>query len=225
MKIERVQLIYFSAARTTRTVGQAAAKGTGLPMEEWDCTPQRAKAPFQPDERTLTILAVPSFGGRVPAPVAKRLEQLKGCGPAVLLSVYGARASEDTLAELYDLAERAGYRPIAAGEFVARHSMATRIAAERPNGADLSQAAALGKQAVELAQNLLPGQEPGLELPGNRPYRELAGYPSTRRRIENVWNAAAVPTSARWRQFLPGSQTGPTARCASPVCAAWQCAP
>lgn len=73
MKIERVQLIYFSAAGTTRTVGQAAEKGTGLPMEEWDCTPQRAKAPFQPDERTLTILAVPSFGGRVPAPVAKRL--------------------------------------------------------------------------------------------------------------------------------------------------------
>ena len=177
MKIERVQLIYFSAAGTTRTVGQAAAKGTGLPMEEWDCTPQRAKAPFQPDERTLTILAVPSFGGRVPAPVAKRLEQMKGCGPAVLLSVYGARASEDTLVELYDLAERAGYRPVAAGEFVARHSMATRIAAERPNGADLSQAAALGKQAVELAQNLLPGQEPGLELPGNRPYREFGGVP------------------------------------------------
>ena len=177
MKIERIQLIYFSATGTTRAVGQAVAKGTGLPVEEWDCTPQRAKAPFQPDGQTLTILAVPSFGGRAPAPVAERLEQLKGCGPAVLLSVYGARASEDTLAELYDLAERAGYRPIAAGEFVARHSMATRIAAERPNGADLSQAAALGKQALELAENHLPEQELRLKLPGNRPYREFSGVP------------------------------------------------
>lgn len=177
MEIQRVQLIYFSATGTTRAVGQAVAKGTGLPAEEWDCTPQRAKAPFQPDEQTLTVLAVPSFGGRVPAPVALRLEQMQGRGPAVLLSVYGARASEDTLAELYDLACRAGYRPVAAGEFVARHSMVPSIAPDRPNGDDLVQARALGQQALALVQRLAPDRTPELELPGNRPYRSFGGSP------------------------------------------------
>lgn len=173
MKIERVQVIYFSATGTTRALAQAVAKGTGLSVQEWDCTPQRAHAPFQPDAHTLTVLAVPSFGGRVPSPVAQRLNQMKGCGPAVLLSVYGARASEDTLVELYDLAEKAGYQPIAAGEFVARHSIATKIAAHRPDETDLAQASALGRQALELAENL--SGQPVLKLPGNRPYKTFGG--------------------------------------------------
>ena len=84
MEITKVQAIYFSGTGTTRKLCAAVAGGTGLAVEEWDCTPQRAKAPFQPDAHTLTVLAVPSFGGRVPAPVARRLEQLQGCGPAVL---------------------------------------------------------------------------------------------------------------------------------------------
>ena len=175
MEIKQVQLIYFSARGTTRSVGQAVAAGCGLPTEEWDCTPQRANPPFQPDEHTLTILAVPSFGGRVPAPVAQRLAQMKGCGPAVLLSVYGARASEDTLVELYDLAVGAGYCPIAAGEFVARHSIATSIAVHRPDEKDIAQARALGKQALDLALELLPNARPVLELPGNRPYKNFGG--------------------------------------------------
>lgn len=175
MKIEQVQMICFSGTGTTRAVAQAVAQGTGLPVKEWDCLPQRANAPFQPDEHTLTILAVPSFGGRAPAPMAQRLEQMKGCGPVVLLSVYGARASEDTLVELYDLAEKTGYQPIAAGEFVARHSIATRIAAHRPSEDDLAQARELGKQALELAESLAPGARPVLEIPGNRPYKKFGG--------------------------------------------------
>lgn len=175
MDIKRVQLIYFSATGTTRMVGQAVAQGTGLPVQEWDCTPQRAHAPFQPDEQTLTILAVPSFGGRVPVPVAQRLAQMKGCGPVVLVSVYGARASEDTLVELYDLAVKAGYQPIAAGEFVARHSIATKIAASRPNETDLAQARVLGEQARELATRLSQDARPVLEIPGNRPYKQFGG--------------------------------------------------
>ncbi len=177
MEITKVQAIYFSGTGTTRKLCAAVAGGTGLAVEEWDCTPQRAKAPFQPDAHTLTVLAVLSFGGRVPAPVARRLEQLQGCGPAVLLSVYGSRASEDTLVELHDLAVKAGYRPIAAAEFVAQHSMAPQMAAGRPNESDLAQAGELGKQALALAKSLTEGAAVQLELPGNRPYREFGGVP------------------------------------------------
>ena len=175
MEIRQVQLIYFTGAGTTRTVGRAVAEGTGLPTAEWDCTLLDARAPFQPDEQTLTILAVPSFGGRVPGPAVERLGQMSGRGPAVLLSVYGSRASEDTLLELYDAACTAGYTPIAAGEFVAQHSMAPSLAAGRPDGDDCAQAADLGRRALELAGALPEGAVPALELPGNRPYRAFGG--------------------------------------------------
>ena len=52
----------------------------------------------------LCVFAVPSFGGRVPFPAAERISSLKGNGAkAVLISVFGNRASDDTLAELRDL--------------------------------------------------------------------------------------------------------------------------
>lgn len=225
MKIEQVQMICFSGTGTTRAVAQAVAQGTGLPVKEWDCLPQRANAPFQPDEHTLTILAVPSFGGRAPAPMAQRLEQMKGCGPVVLLSVYGARASEDTLVELYDLAEKTGYQPIAAGEFVARHSIATRIAAHRPSEDDLAQARELGKQALELAQGLAPGPGRCWKFRETGPTRSLAAVRPTRWQAMRAWNAVAVPTSALWepsRRRIPARPITPSA---SPACAAWRFAP
>ena len=60
------------------------------------------------------LIAVPSYGGRVPLPAGERLAQIKGNGAkAVLVCVYGNRAYEDTLAELQDIAEAAGFAPAA----------------------------------------------------------------------------------------------------------------
>ena len=63
----------------------------------------------------VAVLAVPSYGGRVPAVAAERLKMLNGQGArAILLCVYGNRAYEDTLVELEDAAKQAGFRVIAA---------------------------------------------------------------------------------------------------------------
>lgn len=49
------------------------------------------------------VIAVPSFGGRVPAVAVERLRGIKGSGAkAVIVCVYGNRAYEDTLVELQD---------------------------------------------------------------------------------------------------------------------------
>lgn len=46
----------------------------------------------------IAVLAVPSYGGRVPAVAVQRLAALHGNGAqAVLVCVYGNRAYEDTL--------------------------------------------------------------------------------------------------------------------------------
>ena len=69
------------------------------------------------------MAAVPSYGGRVPEIAVSRLKQMKGNGArAVLLVVYGNREYEDTLLELSDVMEAAGFSPVAAVAAVAEHS-------------------------------------------------------------------------------------------------------
>lgn len=62
----------------------------------------------------ITVITVPSFGGRVPAPAIERLEEIKGNqAMGLLVYVYGNRAYEDTLIELNDSAEKSGFRVVA----------------------------------------------------------------------------------------------------------------
>ena len=80
----------------------------------------------------VAVIAVPSYGGRVPAVAAERLGMMRGNGAqAVLVCVYGNRAYEDTLVELEDAAKGAGFRVIAAVSAIAEHSIVRQFAAGR----------------------------------------------------------------------------------------------
>ena len=72
----------------------------------------------------LVLIAVPSYGGRVPALAAQRLAAVRvHQARCVIVCVYGNRAYEDTLAELRDVAEQAGIRVFAAIAAFAVHSI------------------------------------------------------------------------------------------------------
>lgn len=72
----------------------------------------------------VAVIAVPSYGGRVPAVAVERLGMVRGNDArAVLVCVYGNRAYEDTLVELEDAAKGAGFRVIAAVSAIAEHSI------------------------------------------------------------------------------------------------------
>ena len=63
---------------------------------------EREPCSFTPEDTVL--VAIPSYGGRVPATAARRLSHLCGNGAkAILVCVYGNRAYEDTLVELNDI--------------------------------------------------------------------------------------------------------------------------
>lgn len=75
-------------------------------------------------ESDLCLIAVPSFGGRVPEIALSRLREIKGNGAsAVLIAVYGNRAIDDTLLELKDTLVPLGFCCIAAVSAVAEHSI------------------------------------------------------------------------------------------------------
>lgn len=122
------------------------------------------------------LVAVPSFGGRVPAPAQRRLARMTGGGArAILVAVYGNRAYDDTLLELRDTLMAAGFRPVAAVAAVAEHSILRQFAAGRPDEADVLELAGF-TQAIW--QRLDSGQVPELlAVPGKQPYQPYSGLP------------------------------------------------
>ena len=58
----------------------------------------------------LLIVGVPSYAGRVPEMAVRSLRRFLGNNtPAIIVSVYGNRAYDDTLIELKDLMESHGF--------------------------------------------------------------------------------------------------------------------
>lgn len=144
--------------------------------------PAQLRAPGPPGHRDepglfqgaedVAVIAVPSYGGRVPGPAVERLSALKGNGArAVLMCVYGNRAYEDTILELGDTARQAGFRITAAVAALAEHSIAHRYAAGRPDAQDEEQ---LRQFAGQIREKLTSGVDTEPDLPGNRPYRAFS---------------------------------------------------
>lgn len=122
----------------------------------------------------ICIVAIPSFGGRVPEIVATRLKKIKANNTrAILIAVYGNRAYEDTLLELQTILTDTGFCCIGAIASVARHSIMNQYASNRPNKKDLEELTQFSKELYEyIKQNKVPNN---LVLPGNKPYRKYDG--------------------------------------------------
>ena len=118
----------------------------------------------------VAVIAVPSYGGRVPVAAAERLGVVRGNGArAILVCVYGNRAYEDTLVELDDVAKQAGFQVIAAVAAVVEHSIVRRFAAGRPSAQDAERLSGFAKQ---IQQKLLTEDTSEPTIPGNRPYKK-----------------------------------------------------
>lgn len=73
----------------------------------------------------IAIIAVPSYSGRVPSVTIERILKIQGNGAkAIIVCVYGNRAYEDTLVELQDVVQQAGFSVISAIAAIAEHSIA-----------------------------------------------------------------------------------------------------
>lgn len=166
--------ILFSPTGGTRRVAEILSEalgGAGRTIDLADPAAGPSGAACAAGE--LAIIAVPSFGGRVPGAAVQRLARVQGQGArAVLVCVYGNRAYEDTLAELQDTAAAAGFAVVAAVAAVAEHSILRQYAAGRPDAQDK---AVLEGFAAKIAQKLADGDTSVPAIPGSRPYKKWGG--------------------------------------------------
>ena len=166
----------------------------------------------------VAVIAVPSYGGRVPAVAAERLGMMQGNGAqAVLVCVYGNRAYEDTLVELEDAAKGAGFRVIAAVSAIAEHSIVRQFAAGRPDAQDAVQLAGFADQ---IQQKISAGDASEPAIPGNRPYKKAGGTGMVPKAQRSAPPAGLAPQCVPLALSIKTIPSGWTKRPAFPACAA-----
>lgn len=168
--------IVFSPTGGTKKITDIIAGGLGYENVYIDTTDKNFEGnsvTFEKDD--IALISVPSFGGRVPQTATERIEKIKGNGAkAVLICVYGNRAYEDTLIELYDVAKSVGFEPVAAVTAVAEHSIMHQFAAGRPDEEDVKN---LEGFALKIRDKLQSETGGDIEVSGNRPYKEYGTIP------------------------------------------------
>ncbi len=180
MNIAKVHLVYFSPTGSTHTVLKGIAEGLGgLPVEEHDLTLPGGRdgvLPFGPDD--LVLLGAPVYYGRIPAPLHGYARLQGARTPVVPVVVYGNREYEDALRELTDVAEADGFVPVAAGAFVAEHSLNAAMGTGRPDEADREVLRAFGRAVAEkLAAAASAAALTPPEVRGNTPYKPYGSIP------------------------------------------------
>ena len=169
-------VVFFSPTGTSARVARAIAEGIGMGRRiETDLTLDEAVEPVELKD-SLTIIAVPVYGGRVAPTALQRIKRLKGTNcPAILVAVYGNRDYEDALVELRDETMRLGFTPMTAGAFIGEHSFSTAqypTAAGRPDDKDLNIARQFGADSLAKLEKTA-GELTPFFIKGNVPYKEL----------------------------------------------------
>ncbi len=165
--------ICFSPTGGTRKVGEILTKALSEKTAQIDlCDPHFDGAELTGED--VALIAIPSYAGRVPCTAVERMEKVRGNGAkAILVCVYGNRAYDNTLAEMKDQAQKAGFLPIAAVAALAEHSMARKVAAGRPDAADT---AALEAMAAKIKIKLDTGDCPPVQVPGTTPETPMGNF-------------------------------------------------
>lgn len=166
--------IYFSPTGGTKKVLDILMADWDLEKELIDLSTANFRKKYQMSREDICIIAVPSFGGRVPEIVVKRLEKFTGDYTRTILTVvYGNRDYDDTLLELKNVMVERSFYPIAAISAIAKHSIMNQFASDRPNQMDQLELSIFSKEIINLVSTREEYSD--LTVPGNYPYRQYKG--------------------------------------------------
>ncbi len=182
MKIKKVYKVYFSATYTTKKIVDAIADELSDSIIDCDVTSQPLSETIEMDRGDVLVIGMPVYGGRIPKSALQSIAQLKGNGvPTIITCVYGNRDYDDALLELRNEVEIRGFRIVSASAFIARHSIFTKIAKDRPNAKDMLDVAEFAihsKATINSLDDFCQLRQ--IEVKGNIPYKvfnQLPIYP------------------------------------------------
>lgn len=178
--------VFFSGKGTTAACAHRIKNAMGRTNKTHDWLKKPPTATVDIPAEDALLLVMPVYGGFIPTICLPWVERLQGHGtPAIIAAIYGNRHYDNALLQMQDLLEARGFQVIAAGAFVAEHSIFPQVAKGRPDQDDLHAMTAFGDAcAALLAGNWQTAGR--LELPGDSAYqmpeRKPAGmYPTADR--------------------------------------------
>lgn len=182
MAFDCVASIYFSPAGTTQKTIEQINIGIPGPKLSYDLLRQPLTNDVALSEKSLAIVALPVYSGRIPQICQASLAHLKGSDtPALAVVVYGNRDYDDALLELKNTLENTGFKVMAAAAFVARHSIFPVVAANRPDQSDMELMHDFTRQALAKLNSPEKTNLSPLLVKGKLPYKEPSPaslYPS-----------------------------------------------
>lgn len=172
--MSKVYAVYFSPAENTGKMVEKAAGAAAdvLGLEGFDVidlrTPAVREQELEFGENDLVIMGTPTYAGRVPNKIMPFFRDMVKGGGAIGASLvtYGGRSFDDSLMELTLLMKENGFHVLGGGAVVCEHSFAGKLAAGRPDAADIEKAEELGR-AVAAKWMMEYMDEPN--VPGNNP--------------------------------------------------------
>lgn len=174
MNITTIHSVYFSATYTTRGIVRGISEQIGRPVVLHDITNEIPAKDIVLDKAgDLLLVGVPVYAGRIPSIAVDALRRFKGSGtPAIVICVYGNRDYDDALLELKEMVEGNGFITVAAGAFIAQHSIFPQVAANRPDEKDKREI----EKFVNCCRDKLAATAdatglPELEVKGNKLYK------------------------------------------------------
>ena len=168
--------ITFSPTGGTQKIANSITNALKMPVKEVDLT--NADTHYNSIcmvEDDIAVIAVPSYGGRIPSLATQRISKI--CGnqaKCIIVCVYGNRAYEDTLIELKDAVEKSGFRVIAAIAAVAEHSIMHQYATGRPDARDKQELQNFAKRILDKIK-YSESEISTPQVPGNYPYKKAGG--------------------------------------------------
>lgn len=177
MDIKKAYSLSFSPTGGTKKISEHIAEAVCERSEFLDVTVKAQELDFGAED--FVVISVPVYGGRVPSPVAERLSHVSAQKtPAAVVVVYGNRAYEDALLELRGMAEARGFKVMAAGAFIARHSIVPEFGEGRPDAADYLKMDEFARRIRERLDFVASADSlPTAIVPGNREFRKYDGVP------------------------------------------------
>lgn len=169
--------IYFSPGGTTKRIVNLISESMPMEKQTWDLLEQKELPQVTVDQEDIVIVGMPVYAGRIPALCVPMLARFSGNAPIILAVVYGNREYEDALVELKDIVCQQGFFPVAAGAFIARHSIFPMVAAGRPDEKDEEIIYEFSRKVRDILQNSKSDRREELQVKGNRPYREPGSVP------------------------------------------------
>lgn len=163
--------IYFSGKGTTKICAECIGAGLHLEEKSYDWRKQPCETRLEIPREDVLLFSMPVYGGFIPRMCAEMAVNLKGSQtPAIIAAVYGNRHYDDALLQMKDLLTAQGFWVIAAGAFLAEHSIFPAAAAGRPDEKDRAAMAAFSAECSRMLSDLDQAQYGEIQVPGKAGY-------------------------------------------------------